>query len=460
MYIPSPTYLSPGDNAWQLTAGTLVGLMSIPGLAVLYGGVVKRKWAVSSAVMAFYAFAAVLVVWVLAGFNMGFGHAWIGTVVGLPQPVLSSAGETAQAAIPLLHGLMPSFRFPQSSLVYFQFVFAAITPIILAGALFGRINFRAWMLFVPLWSVLVYSVNAFLLWGGGWLAGLGVVDYSGGYVIHVAAGISGFVGAAVIGPRTVKDQQDFKPNNMLLAMVGAGILWLGWNGFNGGDPYFANADAAAAVLNTNLATAVALLTWFSFDMVFNKKLSMVGAINGMICGLVAITPAAGYVDGYGAILVGLLGSAIPWLTMNTMAGRWPFRKVDDTLGVIHTHYMAGAVGGLLVGFIANPAMIVYVGVRGAGVSVAGLFSGNPHQLLVQAFGFVFVTAYDGAMTFVILKLIGLVVPLRMSQRELEHGDRVLFNEEVFELHHPIPVPEPIDVPAPGPGSGVRAPQPT
>ncbi|HUY97458.1 MAG TPA: ammonium transporter [Verrucomicrobiae bacterium] len=460
MYIPSPSYLSPGDNAWQLTAGTLVGLMSIPGLAVLYGGVVKRKWAVSSAVMVFYAFAAVLVVWVLAGFNMGFGHSWIGTVVGLPRPVLSSASETAQAAIPLLKGLMPAIRFPGSSLIYFQFVFAAITPIILAGALFGRINFKAWMLFVPLWSVLVYSINAFLLWGGGWLSGLGVVDYSGGYVIHVAAGISGFVGAAVIGPRTLKDQQDFKPNNMLLAMVGAGILWLGWNGFNGGDPYFANADAAAAVLNTNLATAVALLTWFFFDMMFNKKLSMVGAINGMVCGLVAITPAAGYVDGYGAIIVGLLGSAIPWLTMNKLAGRWPFRKVDDTLGVIHTHYMAGAVGGILVGLIANPAMIVYVGVRNAGASVAGVFAGNPHQLLVQAFGLVFITAYDGAMTFVILKLIGVVVPLRMTQRELEHGDRVLFNEEVFELHHPIPVPEPIDGTAPAPGSGRPAAQPT
>jgi Amt family ammonium transporter len=266
--------------------------MSLPGLAVLYGGVVKRKWAVSSAVMCFYAFAAVLVVWVLAGFSVGFGHPWIGSLMRFPQPVLTALAETAQASIPLLKGLMPSFAFPQASLIYFQFVFAAITPIILAGALFGRINFRAWMLFVPLWSLLVYSVNAFMLWGGGWLAQMEVVDYSGGYVIHVAAGISGFVGVAVIGPRTLKDQQDFKPNNILLAAIGAGILWLGWNGFNGGGPYFANADAAAAaaVLNTNLADAVAMLTWFFMDISFNRKLSFLGAINGLICGLVAITP--------------------------------------------------------------------------------------------------------------------------------------------------------------------------
>lgn len=455
MYIPSPPYLNPGDNSWQLTAATLVGLMSLPGLAVLYGGVVKRKWAVSSAVMCFYAFAAVLVVWVLAGYSLGFGRPWIGTVIGFPQPVLSALGETARASIPLLKGLAPKFAFPQASLIYFQFAFAAITPIILAGALFGRINFRAWMLFVPLWSLLVYSVNAFALWGGGWLAQMGVVDYSGGYVIHVAAGISGFIGAAVIGPRTLQDQQDFKPNNMLLAAIGAGILWLGWNGFNGGDPYFANADAAAAVLNTNVATAVAMLAWFFLDISLNRKLSFLGAINGLICGLVAITPAAGYVDGYGAIVVGLFGAVVPWLTMNKLSGRWPFRRVDDTLGIIHTHFTAGAVGGILVGLIANPAMVIYTGVGRADVRVASLFYGNPHQLLVQVIGLVVVSVYDGAMTFAILKLVGMVVPLRMNALELEHGDRVLFDEEVFELHHPIPTPEPLPaqdpLPFPTPG---------
>ncbi|MHB1639281.1 MAG: ammonium transporter [Candidatus Dormibacteria bacterium] len=446
-FIPAAPFLSPGDNAWQLTAATFVGLQSIPGLAILYGGLVKRKWAVSSALMAVYAFAAVMVVWVLAGFNMGFGHPWLGSVVGIPQPTLSALTEEARASIPLLRGLMPQMAIPQASLIYFQFVFAAIAPIILAGAVFGRMNLRAWMIFVPAWSLLVYSVNAFMIWGGGWLSQLGVVDYSGGYVIHVAAGISGFVAALVVGPRILKDQRDFKPNNMLLAVAGAGILWLGWNGFNGGDPYFANADAAAAVLNTNLATAVALLAWFLLDMTLNRKLSMVGAINGMICGLVAITPAAGYVDGTGAILIGLLGAGIPWFTMNRLSERWPFRKADDTLGVVHTHFIAGAVGGIMVGLLATPAMLVYVGRGGAGASVTGLFAGNAHQLLVQCLGLLVVTAYSGTMTFGILKAIALVVPLRMSERELEGGDRLIFNEEVFELHHPIPPPDPVEIPA-------------
>jgi Amt family ammonium transporter len=460
MYLPAPSFVNSGDNSWQLTAATLVGLQSIPGLAILYGGLVKRKWAVSSALFAIYAFAAVLVVWVLGGFTAAFGHPLLGSVVGVPQPVLGALSEERRASIPLLVGLMPKFAFPEATLIYFQFVFAAIAPVILAGAVFGRMNLRAWMLFVPLWSLAVYSVNAFMIWGGGWLSQLGVVDYSGGYVIHVAAGISGFVAALVVGPRTDQDQRDFKPNNMLLAIAGAGILWLGWNGFNGGDPYFAGSDAAAAVLNTNLATAVALLAWFFLDLNFNRKLSVAGAINGMICGLVAITPAAGYVDGLGALLVGLLGAAIPWYTMNRLSGRLPFRRVDDTLGVVHTHFLAGAVGGIMVGLVANPAMVVYPGLGSAkGVAVAGLLYGNPGQLPVQLLGLLVVSAYSGAMTVGILKLVSLFVPLRLAGPALEVGDRFLFNEEVFELHHPVPVPEAIEVPGSPVPDSQRAPVP-
>ena len=175
-------------------------------------------------------------------------------------------------------------------MVYFQFVFAAITVIILGGALLGRMNFKAWMLFVPLWMTAVYPVGAFLIWGGGWLAQQGAVDYSGGYVIHVAAGISGVVAAAVVGPRLLKDRLENNPSNLLMAIAGGGLLWLGWNGFNGGDPYSANADAAAAVLNTNLATATALIVWMMLDVFMTGKSNVAGMINGMIAGLIAITP--------------------------------------------------------------------------------------------------------------------------------------------------------------------------
>ncbi len=271
--VPYPSWLNAGDNSWQLTAATLVGLMSIPALAVLYGGLVQRKWAVNTMLMTFSAFCLVLIVWVLWVFKMGFGEPWIGKFVGHPGPVIGSGAEQNQAHIPLVsgNGGMPHFRFPQSSLVYFQFVFAAITPILLLGSVIGRIKFKVWLIFVPLWSTFAYGVNAFMLWGGGYWAHKGALDFSGGYVIHLAAGTSGFVAAAVIGPRLARDRAHGVPNNLPLVAVGAGILWLGWNGFNGGDPYFAGVDAGAAVLNTNLATAVAMMTWIVMDMAWGKE---------------------------------------------------------------------------------------------------------------------------------------------------------------------------------------------
>ncbi len=435
MYIPNPAYLNTGDNSWQLTAATFVGLQTIPGLAILYGGIVKKKWAINSAFMVVYAFSIVLITWVLFGYSMGFGKpadlgpGILGAIVGVPHPILNSLYEQGRASIPLVNGSMPTFRFPGSTLVYFQFVFAAITPAILAGGVLGRMNFKAWMLFVPVWSTLVYSVNAFMLWGGGWLSQLGAVDYSGGYVIHVAAGISGFVAAAVVGPRIAKDRKNFTPNNLLIALAGAGILWLGWNGFNGGDPYFANADAAAAVLNTNLATALALITWTAMDMWSSGKPSLVGAINGMICGLVAITPAAGYVNGYGALAIGLAAGVIPWLSMNKLGRTRLFQKVDDTLGVFHTHAVAGALGGVLTGVFADPHMFEYLSTKlGQGSSVTGWIYGNFHQVVVQVEALLVIVIYDAAMTWVILKLIGKVVPLRATGTELERGDLAIHGE--------------------------------
>ncbi len=307
-----PQWLNPGDNAWQLTAATLVGLMSVPGLVVLYGGVMQKRWSVNSMMLAFIAFALVLVVWVLYGFKMGFGTpfhigskgGFFSNFLGKPGSVLNAHAEQGQAKIPNL-GASGVLDFPQSSLVYFQFVFAAITPILMLGSVLGRVNFKAWIPFVVLWTTFVYTVNAFLIWGGGWFAQHGAVDFSGGYVIHLSAGVSGFVAAWVIGPRLARDREIDAPNNLAMVAVGAGLLWLGWNGFNGGDPYNAGADAAAAVLNTNLATAVAFLVWVGWDYATGRKPSLLGSVNGMIVGLVAITPAAGFVNGWGAMLIGV-----------------------------------------------------------------------------------------------------------------------------------------------------------
>jgi Amt family ammonium transporter len=394
--------------------------------------------------MAFSAFSLVLVVWALWAFNMGFGSPWVKTTVaggssgfvGVPRTSLG-AGQEAQASIPLLQGLMPPFNFSESALFYFQFVFAAITPLLWLGSVIGRMSFKAWLIIVPLWTTLVYSVDAFMLWGGGFWAGMGAVDYSGGYVIHLSAGTAGFVAAAVIGPRLKKDREHGAPNNLLLCATGAGILWLGWNGFNGGDPYFAGADAAMAVVNTNICTAIALLTWLLMDMFFSpsKKPTLLGSINGMIVGLVTITPAAGYVNGLGAICLGVITSAVVWLSWYKLSKRWIFKKVDDTLGVVYTHGIAGLCGGLLVGVFADPNVLVYLGgdKSSSPFSVTGLLYGSHawHQLEVQAGAALTVICWTALMTFLILKGVGLFVKLRLPDEALETGDLFVHDEVVY-----------------------------
>jgi len=439
-WLAYPQWLNPGDNAWQLTAATRGGQMIVPGLAVLYGGVMQKRWSVNSMMLTFVAFALVLVAWVLWAFKMGFGNpiahsgsglfgakGFFGTALGTPGSVLGHAAEQGQAVIPSISS-GPPFHFPQSSLVYFQFVFAGITPILMLGSVLGRINFKAWIPFVLLWITCVYTVNAFLIWGGGYFAAHGAVDYSGGYVIHLAAGISGFVAAAVIGPRLQRDREVDAPNNLLMVAVGAGLLWLGWNGFNGGDSYYAGANASAAVLNTNVCTAVAMLVWIAWDYIFRDKPSLIGSVNGMITGLVAITPAAGFVDGYGAIIIGVTASTIVWMAIRFLSRAPLFRHVDDTLGVIYTHGIAGLTGGLMVGLLANSNIIEYIGV---GKTPSIFATGGMHLLRWQAEAAGFVIVFSGVMTFVLLKLVGIFVPLRLSDQELEIGDHAIHGNEVY-----------------------------
>jgi Amt family ammonium transporter len=463
---PTPSWLDSGHTAWQLVAATLVGLMSVPGLAILYSGLMKRKWALNSALMILYAFGATLVAWSFWAFKMSFGTPVTDVlhIVGVPGTILSPGDLQGQAVIPLLKGAIPDIKFPLSALAYFQFVFAAITVILLAGSILGRTSFKAWLLFVPLWITVVYSVNAFSIWGGGWIgafpswlsgiAGAGALDFSGGYVIHVAAGISGLVAAAVIGPRLLVDRENNRPSNLIAVITGAGLLWLGWNGFNGGDPYFAGADASGAILNTNLAAATAMIAWMILDVLIVGRPTVGGMVNGMIAGLVGITPAAGYVDGYGAFAIGVAAGVIPFLTFNYLVKVPPFNRIDDTLGVMHTHLVAGAVGGLMVGLLADPNVVVYPGSgKTAAVAAQGLFFGNPKQFIAQIIGLLFILVWDGVLTFVILKLISLVLPLRLTDRQLEVGDEAVHGDAAYEL---MPVPPgtshpeqpPVHVPSP------------
>jgi Amt family ammonium transporter len=336
-----------------------------------------------------------------------------------------------------------------ATLIYFQFVFAAITPILMLGSVLGRVNFKAWIPFVLLWSSLIYTVNAFMIWGGGFWAQQGVADFSGGYVIHLAAGVSGFVAAAVIGPRLQRDREVDAPNNLLMVATGAGLLWLGWNGFNGGDPYYAGVDSAAAVVNTNLCTAVAFLIWVAWDYITGRKPGLIGSVNAMIVGLVAITPAAGFVNGWGAIAIGALASTIVYFAYYYLSRLRPFRNVDDTLGVIYTHGFAGFAGGLLTGIFADPSMALVLGKPGTGtdnISFTGLLFGNAHQLWVQFITGVWVIVFCAIGTFILLKIVGIFVPLRMAEAEMEEGDIAVHGHEVY----------PSDVPSLGTTVGVTA----
>ncbi len=464
--LPYPSWLNPGDNTWQLVAATLVGLMSLPGLAVLYASIVPRKWAVNVLAMTFAGFCLVLIAWVLWEYKMGFGANSVGggvvngvqkqlsgvgwvthfldNFVGKPGSIVAAGSEQGKALSAT--NTVVAFHFPTATLAYFQFVFAAITPLLFMGSVLGRIKFSAWCLLVPLWSTFVYGVDAFLLWGGGYFAQEGALDFSGGFVIHMSAGVSGFVAAWVLGPRLARDRAHWLPNNLVMAAVGAGILWLGWNGFNGGDPYYAGADAAAAVINTNLATGAGVLVWMGMDAAFTKarKPTFLGGVNGMICGLVGITPCAGWVDGLGAILVGAICTVIVWFAWNHLSKVRPFSKVDDALGVIYTHGIAGLAGGLLLGFLGDPAMIEYgcSGPRyGAAsthctpFSVSGLlYTGSWHQEWEQLRAALFVIVWSALVTFVLLKLIGWALRgLRYSDEILEIGDLAIHDEEAFPV---------------------------
>ncbi|XP_021863710.1 ammonium transporter 3 member 1 [Spinacia oleracea] len=431
-----PPWLNKGDNAWQMIAATLVGLQSVPGLVILYGSIVKKKWAVNSAFMALYAFAAVIICWVTWAYKMSFGYELL-PFWGRAGPALDQTFLLGRAKIPASkHGIYPMIEpfYPMASMVWYQGMFAAITMILLAGSLLGRINIRAWMMFVPLWLTFSYTVSAFSLWGGGFLFRWGVLDYSGGYVIHVSSGIAGFTAAYWVGPRSNKDRERFPPNNILLMLAGAGLLWLGWSGFNGGGTFSANVDSSLAVLNTNICAATSLLMWTLLDVIYFGKPSVIGAVQGMMTGLVCITPGAGLVQAWAAIVMGILSGSLPWFTMMIVHKQWkPMQAIDDTLGVFHTHAVAGLLGGIVTGLFAHPDLTkVFLGVpenkRGA---VYG--GGGGVQVAKQIVGGLFVIGWNLVSTSIICVLIGLIIPLRMSEEELLIGDDAAHGEEAYAL---------------------------
>ncbi|CAI0384105.1 unnamed protein product, partial [Linum tenue] len=429
----NPEWLNKGDNAWQLSAAAFVGLQTIPGLVILYGSLVKKKWAVNSAFMALYAFAAVMVCWVGWGYRMSFGDKML--------PFWGRPGTSLDEDFLLRKAFLGNF--PNATMVFFQGVFACITLVLVAGSLLGRMNFLAWAMFVPLWLTFSYTVGAFSVWcPDGWLAKLGIIDFSGGYVIHVSAGFAGITASFWVGPRLDKDREKFPPNNIILTLAGAGLLWMGWSGFNGGGPFAASIDASLAVLNTHVCTSVSLLMWLLLDCIFFGKPSVIGAVQGMITGLVCITPAAGVVQGWAAVIMGVVSGSIPWYTMMVLHKRLAFlTHVDDPMAIFHTHAVAGGLGGILTGILAVPKLcrlffMVPDWERYTGLAYAlqnNHASAGFRQLGVQAAGLLFIAGLNVVVTSAICWLVGLLVPLRMSEDKLYVGDYAAHGEEGFAL---------------------------
>ncbi|KAF3949198.1 hypothetical protein CMV_024904 [Castanea mollissima] len=431
-----PEWLNKGDNAWQMISGALVCIQSMPGLVIIYAGLVKKKWALNSAFMALFAFAAVMPCWVLWAYNMSFGEKLL--------PFWGKAGLAVSEDFLISQTILPSTQyknitsaatplFPMATMVFFQYPFAAETVILLCGSVLGRMSFRAWMAFVPLWLTFSYTVSAFSVWGGGFLFQWGVMDYSGGYVVHVASGAAGYTAAYWVGPRSKEDREEFPPNNLLLALAGAGILWMGWTGFNGGDPFAANVDSSMAVINTHICTATSLLVWTCLDVIHFRKPSVIGAIQGMMTGLVCITPGAGLVQGWAALVMGIASGTIPWYTMTVLSKKLPLlQKVDDTLEIFQTHAVAGTLGGALTGLFAHPYLCsMFLTVPNSKGSFYGDDGGV--QFWKQLVGAAFIIGWNVVATSIILNVIKLLIPLRMTDEDIKIGDDAVHGEEAYAL---------------------------
>ncbi|HEY1250412.1 MAG TPA: ammonium transporter [Thermoanaerobaculia bacterium] len=393
------------DTAWLLVSTALVLLMT-PALGFFYGGLVRSKNSLNTLMMSVASLGFSGVAWALAGYSIAFapGGPLFG---GLSRAMLSGVGLEPQGSVP--HLLFMAF----------QGTFAIITVALISGAIVERMRFGPYLAFLTLWGLLVYAPVAHWVWGGGWLSGLGALDFAGGTVVHVNAGAAALVAAVVLGPRKDFARQALLPHSVPLCLLGAGLLWFGWFGFNGGSALAANGPAVLAFVNTMFAPAATLVVWTLLDLSRTGRATAVGAATAIVVGLVAVTPAAGFVSPLSAILLGGL-AAFP----SYYALLWRARtRLDDSLDVVAAHGLGGTVGALLTGVLAQKSW---------NGTADGLLFGNPRQVAVQALAVLAVIAYSGAATFGLLKLVGALAPLRAGAREEGLGmDVTQHGEEAY-----------------------------
>ena len=400
--------LDTGDTAWLLVSSALVMLMTLPGLALFYGGMAKRKDTLNTIAMSFVAYCLASLVWFAYGYSLAFGED-IGGIIGSASKIFLSG-----VGVKSLQGTIPELLF-----VMFQLTFAAITVALASGSYVERLKFSAWVIFVVLWVSLVYVPIAHWVWGGGFLAKDGALDFAGGTVVHINAGIAGLVGALILGRR--KDAV-LLPNNLPLVVLGAGLLWFGWFGFNAGSAVGANGLAAVAMLNTNIATATAALAWMFTEWLHRKKPTVLGLASGVIAGLVAITPAAGFVNVVGAFIIGLVAGPICYFMVAEVKEKLSY---DDALDVFGIHGVAGIIGAILTGVFADPS------INEAG---KGLLYGNPGQVITQIWSVIVTVVYSGVMTAIILFVAKALTGLKVKEEEEITGlDRSQHGESAYNI---------------------------
>ena len=399
--------LDSGDTAWMLTSTALVLMMTIPGVALFYGGMVRKKNILATVMQSFAVTCLASIIWMVIGYSLAFTEGSTSFFGGFDKMFLR--GLTTDAL---------SGTIPESVFITFQMTFAIITPALITGAIAERMKFSALMWFVGLWSVLVYAPITYWVWGGGFLGGAGVLDFAGGTVVHINSGVAALVAAIVLGKRIGYRVDNMSPHNLTLTIIGAALLWVGWFGFNAGSAVAANGGAGMAMLVTQVATAAAALAWMSAEWVMHKKPSVLGIASGAIAGLVAITPASGYVDPMGALFLGLIAGLVCFWGATWLKNKMGY---DDSLDVFAVHGLGGITGAVLTGVFAVEAI----------GGTPGALEGNVGQIGTQVYGILATLVYSGVATFILLKIIGAVIGLRVEEDSEREGlDITLHGESV------------------------------
>ncbi len=410
--------LNSGDTAWMITSSALVLMMTIPGLALFYGGMVRKKNVLATLAQSFGATCIITVLWMIIGYSIAFTpnpdagmNNWIG---GFAYLFLKPMGLSTVSSL--------AGTIPESVYMFFQMTFAIITPALIAGALADRMKFSAFMWFMGLWLLFVYCPIAHWVWGNGWLGAMGALDYAGGTVVHLNAGTAALVTCLVLGKRIGLGSENMSPHNLVLSVIGASLLWVGWFGFNAGSAVTAGYNAGMAAAATQIATAAAALSWMFAEWIVAKKPSVLAMISGAVAGLVAITPASGFVDPVGALIIGLAAGVVCYIS-----SVWVKKAIgyDDSLDAWGVHGVGGALGAMMTGMFAKNAI--------NSSSKGWLTDGNGHQMLIQFYDVAAVFLYCGIVTFIILKLIDIIVGLRVSPEvEVEGLDINLHGETVHD----------------------------